>query len=258
MGNTVLRGLIFDVDGTMADTEEVHRQAFNDAFLEMGLDWQWSSLQYKKLLETSGGKERIAHYVDMLPTSAVERKAMIERIPMIHRTKTAIYEERVNRGQLAFRPGVMRLLDEARSAGVRIGIATTTTLDNVRVLIDSAWGRNRMAWFDAIGAGDVVAYKKPAPDIYNLVLSTLRVPAAQCVAFEDSVNGLRAATAAGLATVVTPTQWSSDSNFVGATLVLPHLGDDRNPFDPEITSRIGAPMLGLQQIEALLVARNGQ
>jgi HAD superfamily hydrolase (TIGR01509 family) len=248
----MLRALIFDVDGTLADTEELHRQAFNGAFLEMGLGWEWSRSQYKKLLEVSGGKERIAEFIGSLRVSEVERRALTECIPMIHQTKTRIYKERAEEGRLLFRPGVMRLLNEARAAGLRLGLATTTTLDNVRVLIDSAWGRGRLGWFDAVGAGDLVEKKKPAPDIYQLVLSTLRVQPEECVAFEDSVNGLKAARLAGLVTVVTPTHWNSDHDFDGANLLLPHLGDELNPLDDRLCASIGANALGLVQIETLL------
>jgi len=249
----MLRALIFDVDGTLADTEELHRLAFNSAFMEMALDWEWGREQYKKLLEVSGGKERIAHYIETLQVSPVQRRALRECIPMIHRTKTRIYKELVESGHLSFRPGVKRLLTDARKAGLKLGIATTTTLDNVHALLDSALGTRGTNWFDAVGAGDLVEHKKPAPDIYNLVLSTLRVPREECVAFEDSVNGLRAAKAAGLFTIVTPTQWNRDHDFTGADLLLPSLDDRTHQRDAASVAPIGGTPLGLRQIEDLLL-----
>jgi len=249
----MLRALIFDVDGTLADTEELHRQAFNSAFMEMALDWDWSREQYKKLLEVSGGKERIEHFIETLQVSPAQRRALRECIPMIHRTKTRIYKELIERGQLPFRPGVKRLLTDAREMGLKLGIATTTTLDNVHALLNSALGARGAGWFDSVGAGDLVEHKKPAPDIYNLVLSTLRVPREECVAFEDSVNGLRAAKAAGLFTIVTPTQWNRDHDFSGADLLLPSLDDKAHQRDAGGITPIGGNVLGLRQIEELLL-----
>ena len=250
----MLRALIFDVDGTLADTEELHRQAFNAAFMEMSLGWDWGREQYKKLLEVSGGKERIEHYIETLPLEPMKRNALRESIPMIHRTKTRIYKELVESGGLPFRPGIKRLLTDAKKAGLKLGLATTTTLDNVHALLDSALGTRGADWFDAVGAGDVVEQKKPAPDIYNLVLSTLRVPRHECVAFEDSVNGLRAAKSAGLVTIVTPTQWNSGHDFTGADLVVTSLGEDTLPPSTTTTRKIGGAALGLKQIEDLLLA----
>ena len=250
----MLRALIFDVDGTLADTEELHRQAFNAAFMEMSLGWDWGRERYKQLLEVSGGKERIGHYVQTLQIPPAKQRALRESIPMIHRTKTRIYKELIESGHLSFRPGIKRLLADARNAGMKLGLATTTTMDNVHALLDSALGTKGANWFDAVGAGDVVEYKKPAPDIYTLVLSTLRVPRHECVAFEDSVNGLRAAKAAGLFTVVTPTQWSHDHDFTGADLVVTNLDDEIQPLDATGGPRAGATLPGLAQIEKFLLA----
>ena len=222
----MLRALIFDVDGTLADTEELHRQAFNAAFREMSLNWFWDREEYIKLLEISGGKERIAHFIGLLQVAPANRDSLRECIPMIHATKTRIYKALVESGQLRLRPGVVRLLTGARAAGLKLAIATTTTMENVHALLHTALPERGAMWFDSVGAGDLVENKKPAPDIYNLVLSTLRVPRHECVAFEDSVNGLCAAKAAGLCTIVTPTQWTRDHDFTGADLLIPSLGDD--------------------------------
>lgn len=250
-----IKALIFDVDGTIADTEETHRQAFNAAFLEHGLPWDWSRREYAELLRTSGGKERLAVYVDSLPLPDTEKKRLKALVPLIHATKTRIYGELIAYGRAPLRSGVARLIGEARAAGVRLGIASTTTSANVSALIGAQFGAEAWNWFEALACGDVVPHKKPAPDIYVRVLGMLRLPAQACVAFEDSVNGLKSAKAAGLYTVVTPTQWSAGQDFRGADLVLPGLGDAGAPLDVGGAGLVGGPYLTLERLRQMHAAR---
>jgi HAD superfamily hydrolase (TIGR01509 family) len=205
----MLEALIFDLDGTLADTEETHRQAFNAAFLEFRLPYEWSPDQYEVLLNVSGGKERLAHFFEGLPVSREERSRLLANVSGLHRVKTERYAELVAGGGSPLRPGVKRLIEEALAAGIRVGIASTTTSANVAALLDAELGSNAHKRFAVIACGDVVPAKKPAPDIYRLALSTLGLGPANAVAFEDSANGLAAAKAAGLFTVVTPTRWTA-------------------------------------------------
>jgi HAD superfamily hydrolase (TIGR01509 family) len=218
-----LKALIFDVDGTLADTEEAHRCAFNAAFLEQGLDWNWSKPKYAHLLSTTGGKERLAAFIATLPLETDARSALLAGIPAIHRAKTDHYTRMILEGQVPMRPGVVRLLDEAASRGVRLCIASTTTFANIEALLVTNLGANALDRFAVIGAGDQVIRKKPAGDIYEWVLARLRLPADVCVAIEDSENGLRAAKAAGLYTIVTPSYWTLSEDFAAADLVLPSI-----------------------------------
>lgn len=218
-----LKALIFDVDGTLADTEEAHRCAFNEAFRQMGLDWNWSKPKYAHLLSTTGGKERLAAYVATLPLADDAKSALAARIPAIHRTKTELYTRMILDGLVPLRSGVVRLLDEAARHGVRLGIATTTTFSNIEALLVTNLGPDALRRFAVIGAGDQVARKKPAGDIYDWVLQQLNLPQDVCVAIEDSENGLRAAKAAGLYTIVTPSYWTMSEDFLAADLVLPSI-----------------------------------
>lgn len=220
-----IEALIFDVDGTLADTEEAHRQAFNAAFIELALWWDWGPPLYAELLRISGGKERIAHHIEALPVTEIERARLRSLVSLIHSTKTRIYRELLENFKLPPRPGVAKLIGDARAAGMKLAIASTTTPANVEALLNAALGRGAVHWFDTISSGDVVASKKPAPDIYRLALQGLRLPAERCVAFEDSVNGLKAARAADLFTVVTPTRWNTGQDFSDAQLVLGNLED---------------------------------
>ncbi len=219
----MLAALIFDLDGTLADTEETHRQAFNAAFIEFELWWDWSPPLYTQLLAVSGGKERLRHYIGTLRVPAAERERLLQIVPALHATKTRIYTELLVRGQRPFRAGVLPLLRVAHGAGLKLAIASTTTSANVSALLQAYLGPASGIVFDVIACGDQVQEKKPAPDIYRLVLGSLRLSAESCIAFEDSANGLRAAKAAGLATVITPSRWTAGEDFSSADLVLASL-----------------------------------
>ncbi len=250
----MILALIFDVDGTLADTEETHRQAFNYAFLRFELKWEWTKPMYRELLKISGGKERIECFIGALSVPLAEKARLYQLVPAIHRTKTQLYTELIADGRCPLRPGVSRLLAEAQEAGILLAIASTTTAANVDALLTRHLGRSGLRQFHTIACGDLVQQKKPAPDIYQLALSTLGLPADRCVGFEDSVNGLRAAKAAGLFTVVTPSQWTAGGDFAEADLELPYLGDPEHPLPPTQAAAVGGPWLGLAQLKSLHAA----
>jgi HAD superfamily hydrolase (TIGR01509 family) len=247
-----LKALIFDVDGTLADTEEAHRGAFNEAFRQHGLDWNWSKPAYAHLLSVAGGKERLKAHIDSLALPAGENLELTGRIAAIHRTKTEIYASMVQSGQVPLRDGVERLIDEAAAANVQLAIASTTTLANIETLLRTALGRYSLQRFAVVGAGDQVRHKKPAPEIYRFVLRELALAAENCVAIEDSRNGLTAAKTAGLYTVVTPSHWTLTEDFSAADLVLPSLGSAAKPLPPRAAALVGHGMLGIRQIERQL------
>jgi|HubBroStandDraft_5_1064220.scaffolds.fasta_scaffold09139_3 HAD superfamily hydrolase (TIGR01509 family) len=243
--------LVFDVDGTLADTEELHRQAFNEAFFACGINWRWGPALYADLLQITGGKERIAGFLSQQRVSAADRGRLLRLIPQIHATKTRLYQELVALGHLRPRDGVLRLMMEARSAGLKLAIASTTSPENVESLLTSSFGNDALSWFAAIATGDIVAKKKPAPDIYNLALQQLGVAPQRAIAFEDSSIGVRAAKAAGLFTVATPSLWTIGQDFGRADVVLTSLADPERPLYAVDELRIGAKYLGLDQLETL-------
>lgn len=225
MTSTVLQALIFDVDGTLADTENAHRAAFNHAFAEMGLGWDWDDALYTDLLNISGGKERIRHYWKTLQPDLceVEAMALADTIDRLHEIKTAAYESAVQDGAVTLRPGVLKLMDEALSAGLQLAIATTTTPGNIAALLRRAIGSDWRLHFAAVGDAATAPIKKPDPQVYWQVLNTLQLAPLQCLAFEDSGNGLRAARAAGLATLITPTRFTAHHDFGAAMRVVPDM-----------------------------------
>lgn len=211
-----LKALIFDVDGTLAETEEYHRISFNQAFKEYGLNWNWDTELYADLLQIAGGKERILHYSKLIHGGEVDASEL-------HARKTAIYTNRIIEGQVDLKAGVRALIDHAKKAGLRLAIATTSSRENVDSLLKATLGHSSLDVFDAICCGDEVASKKPDPAIYQLALDHLSLNPSTCLAFEDSRNGLLSAIGAKLPVIITPSLYTSKDDFSGATFVLEDL-----------------------------------
>ena len=220
-----LEALIFDLDGTLADTEEAHRQAFNAAFISLGLWWDWGPRLYGELLEISSGADRLHHYIEhRLKAAPAERARLRASVPAIHATKSELYRELLRAGKPPLRPGVERLVGEARKQGLTIAVVSTTTSANALELLGNHF-KPAGGGVELLVCADEVPRRKPAPDLYRRALSLLRKPAGACLVFEDSANGLRAALAAGLATVATPSRWTMMQDFAGADALLPDLHD---------------------------------
>lgn len=256
-----LVALLFDVDGTLADTEEVHRQAFNAAFRAAGLDWSWDRDLYHQLLAVTGGRERIRYYLDNFRTDDLTKRISDGYIARLHQAKTVNYTGALARGDVPLLPGVERLMLEARAQGLRLAIVTTTTPANVTALLEHSFSHDTSDWFDVIAAGSIVPNKKPAPDIYNYALEQLALPASQCLAIEDSANGLRSARDADVDALITVNRYTEDHDFSGAALVLDHLGEPGQP----CTVLAGGPDPGglvdtafLEQLHAHCQARRTQ
>jgi len=224
-----LEALLFDVDGTLADTEETHRLAFNAAFAEAGLDWFWNEALYAQLLRVTGGKERIRFFIDGHVPSFHPEGDLEAFIAGLHREKTRVYVQMLGRGELPLRPGVERLIRDARDNGLRLAIATTTTPDNVYSLLQHSFSTDATDWFELIAAADAAPIKKPAPDVYHYALDRLGLPAERCLALEDSANGVIAARQAELEVLVTVNGYTQGQDFNGAALVLDGFGEPGHP-----------------------------
>lgn len=220
-----LQALIFDVDGTLADTEMAHLAAFNHAFAEVGLAWHWDVLLYRRLLSVAGGRERVTHYWRNLPAAerTLDDEGLTHILPRIEAIKAHAYRASVEAGQVAMRPGVLSLIEEAKGLDVRLAIATTTSPSNVSALLTSALGAQWSGYFDVVEDAGTAQRKKPHPQVYLQALARLGLPAGECLALEDSANGLQAAAAADLAVVITPNDFTAHHDFSGALRVLPDL-----------------------------------
>jgi HAD superfamily hydrolase (TIGR01509 family) len=223
----VLQALILDMDGTLCESEEVHRAAFNRAFAEAGLGWAWDRETYGRLLLVKGGVDRLRHFME---NGAPRRPAgdLDALARELHARKTGIFQDMVAAG-VAPRPGVVRLMAEARAQGIRLALVTSASVPTAAALVQGTLGTERLKPFAAVCTGDQVARNKPAPDLYVLALERLGLPADACVAIEDDRAGLASATGAGVAVVVAPSGYSAGEDFSEARAVVRDLGDPGHP-----------------------------
>jgi HAD superfamily hydrolase (TIGR01509 family) len=235
--------ILWDVDGTLADTErDGHRVAFNMAFEEAGHDRQWDVPTYGELLAVTGGKERIKFDIERGDMPEMP----YEQIAGLHARKTEHYQGLIAEGRIPLRPGVRRLLEEAYAAGITLGVATTTTPAALDALIEHSLGREWFDRFAVLAAGDIVPAKKPAPDIYTYAMQELGVAPEETLALEDSGNGWLSAKAAGLKCVVTVNDYTRGQDFSGADLVVSELGE---PDDEAVEVLANPHDLSLHHVE---------
>ncbi len=250
--HAVLRAVILDVDGTLAETERHgHRVAYNQAFDELGADWEWTEAFYGDLLDVEGGQERLDHYLRTYRPDFAPDEGIADFVGTVHRRKNAHYHAMLGAGRMPLRPGVRRLIDESRSAGLRLAIASSSLRANVHALLTQMLDPAAESWFDAIVTGDDIAQKKPEPEVYERVLERLDLFPEECIAIEDSPYGCRAAVAAGVPTLVTTSSYTSQHAFDGAILVADSLGDPDTPWHVARGDITGAAYLDLAGLKRL-------
>ena len=245
---TKLKALLWDVDGTLADTEEAHRAAFNQAFEEAGYNWQWDRKTYRELLRVAGGRERMEHYMRTCQRDHADDPA--ETAERLHPRKTEIYNELLRAGKVALRPGVVRLVQEAKAAGLTQAVVTTTSPANVRLLLEQGLGEAG-EWAAIVDGGDA-PNKKPAPDAYLIALERLgqklRLTPEECLALEDSENGVKSARAAGIPVLVTQNDYTEGDDFTGAVAVLDCFGDPDRQCRVLEGLDLGAKFVGVEEL----------
>jgi len=223
----LLKALIFDVDGTIAETEELHRKAYNSVFSDEGISWNWSKELYKELLKVTGGKERLKHYEENFTSQ--EKNLGINDISKIHTKKNELYKQWVNEGLVQLRPGIKSLIDNALNSKIQLAISTSTSLMNVKSLFKRCLGTEPDKIFNVIATGDMVKRKKPDPELYLLALRKLLLMPEECIALEDSNNGLISAKRANLKTICSPSEYHIDDNFEKADFICKEFTKDKLP-----------------------------
>lgn len=203
-----MSAILFGSIGTIAETSELQRQAFNTAFARYGLDWHWSQDEYRSLLQKSGGQQRIEAYGRSLG-QAVDAAA-------VHGLKSEIFQTALQTAPLELRAGVGRTIQAAMQRNVRLALVTTTSPQNVASLLTALERRTDIVDFDLVLDASWVERPKPAGDVYRLALEKLAAEPGTCVAVEDNLPGLAAARSAGLACVAFPGENTAQHDFSGA------------------------------------------
>lgn len=220
-----LKAIFFDMDGTIIDTEkDGHRVAFNEAFARLGINAEWDVAKYHQLLQIAGGKERMKFFFqgegkEFLPAE----KSIDDFVQQLHLLKTEIFVSLIESSKLPLRPGIKRLMQEAKEKGILIGICTTSNEKAVKAIVNSLLADIKI---DLILAGDIVANKKPDPEIYLLALQKTGLAGDEVLVVEDSENGLIAGKAAGIKVLVTVNEYTKNENMTGAETVITSLGNE--------------------------------
>ncbi|WP_320537724.1 HAD-IA family hydrolase [Pseudarthrobacter sp. IC2-21] len=246
--------LIFDCDGVLADTEQHgHLPAFNRTFAEFNVPVQWSVEEYGEKVKIGGGKERMRSIVtpELARSLGLKDDAAVDQAILAwHQRKTAVYKDMVASGVMPARPGIARIVQEAHDAGWTLAVASTSAEPAVRAVLTHAVGEDLAKHF-AVFAGDIVPAKKPAPDIYLLALRELNLDPDDAIVVEDSANGLRAALAAGLRTLVTVSGYTREEDFTGASLVVSSLGDPAGEAPEVLANEAGVDIPGVVTLATL-------
>lgn len=249
-----LKAIIFDVDGTLAATEETHRQAFNAAFKEFDIPFQWSVPEYIELLNISGGKERILKFLQSKEFKAPGNESLRDHTLKVHQRKSEIYREKLIAGHIGLRNGVERLIKEASQKGISMAIATSTSTANVETVLKSALGEDALSYFETLVSCDLVVDKKPSPAVYQYALANLGLKPENCVVIEDTSNGNRSALAAGIKTVISTHPLTADEDFTGASLVIDQLGEPEKHFTVSSGNSYGASYVNVDLLEKIISA----
>ena len=248
----LLSAVLFDVDGTISETEELHRKSFNESFKEFNLDWFWDEAIYKELINIGSGVERIEYYIKRAWPEMMEYKNLAKYINSIHKVKNEIFEDYIVESEIKPRPGVIRLINELKENKIRIAIVSSTSESNLLKLFKEGLNIDPLTTFDLIAHGDCTKNKRPSPEIYEWILEKLRLPPQSCIAIEDSLRGLESAKNAELNILATPSIFTKEEDFSNAKLVISNLGEPDAPFETIKGNDFGNRFVNIDLLAKLL------
>ncbi len=248
----LLSAVLFDVDGTISETEELHRKSFNESFKEFNLDWFWDEAIYKELINIGSGVERIEYYIKRAWPEMMEYKNLAKYINSIHKVKNEIFEDYIVESEIKPRPGVIRLINELKENKIRIAIVSSTSESNLLKLFKEGLNIDPLTTFDLIAHGDCTKNKRPSPEIYEWILEKLRLPPQSCIAIEDSLRGLESAKSAELNILATPSIFTKEEDFSNAKLVISNLGEPDAPFETIKGNDFGSRFVNIDLLTKLL------
>ena len=248
----LLSAVLFDVDGTISETEELHRKSFNESFKEFNLDWFWDEAIYKELINIGSGVERIEYYIKRAWPEMMEYKNLAKYINSIHKVKNEIFEDYIVESEIKPRPGVIRLINELKENKIRIAIVSSTSESNLLKLFKEGLNIDPLTTFDLIAHGDCTKNKRPSPEIYEWILEKLRLPPQSCIAIEDSLRGLESAKNAELNILATPSIFTKEEDFSNAKLVISNLGEPDAPFETIKGNDFGSRFVNIDLLAKLL------
>ena len=202
------KAVLFGSIGTIVETSDLQRKAFNQAFKKNNLDWIWTKKTYKILLNKSGGKDRILNY-------ASQKKISVDA-DYLRNLKTKIFNNNLKKSILKPRPGVKNFIDYCKKENIKIALVTSTTKNNVNSIFFCLRNSLNIKDFDFIGNSKIVKKPKPFPDIYKMALKKLKLKANQCVAIEDSQESLNSAIRANIKCLIFPGKFHTSKKFKGA------------------------------------------
>ena len=211
----MLKAVLFGSIGTLVETSELQRRAFNQAFLEAGLIWSWDVDSYRGLLTKSGGRERIQDFANQCSIDV--------DVSELHSRKTEIFEKMMTREILPLRQGVASVISYAKHHNLKLGFVTTTSETNVDAVFCALGDQISRANFNFIGNDVIASNPKPSPDIYQIAMSKLHLDAQDCIAIEDTASSMKAALSANIRCIAFPGAFAQGNDFNGASVVTSEL-----------------------------------
>lgn len=202
------KALLFGSIGTLVETSEIQRKSFNEAFKKKGLDWYWTKKEYIKLLNKSGGRDRITEYARI--------KGIKVNAKQLRDLKTKLFNNYLKKNHLKLRPGVKNIISLCNKEKIKLAFVTSTSKNNINSILFSLRKSISQKNFDFIGNSKLVKNLKPNPDIYLLALKKLKLKPKECLAIEDSQESLNSAVNAKIKCIIFPGKFHLNKKFKNA------------------------------------------